>query len=74
MFSLSVIETNINGCIGDEMTTMVSVIISSIEEINNTKKLNKITDVLGRETNGKHKTPLFYLYDDGTVEKRIVIE
>ena len=74
MFSLSVIETNINGCIGDEMTTMVSVIISSIEEINNTKKLNKITDVLGRETNGKHKTPLFYIYDDGTVEKRIVIE
>ena len=74
MFSLSVIETNINGCVGDEMTTMVSVIISSIEEINNTKKLNKITDVLGRETNGKHKTPLFYLYDDKTVEKRIVIE
>ena len=74
MFSLSVIETNINGCIGEEIITMVSVIISSIEEINNTKKLNKITDVLGRETNGKHKTPLFYIYDDGTVEKRIVIE
>ncbi len=74
MFSLSVIETNINGCIGDEIITMVSVIISSIEEINNTKKLNKITDVLGRETNGKHKIPLFYIYDDGTVEKRIVIE
>jgi hypothetical protein len=53
---------------------MVSVIISSIEEINNTKRLNKITDVLGRKTNGKHKTPLLYIYDDGTVEKRIVIE
>ena len=74
MFSLSVIETNIDGCIGDEMITMVSVIISSIEEVNNTKKLNKITDVLGREINEKHKTPLFYIYDDGTVEKKVVIE
>jgi hypothetical protein len=74
MFSLSVIETNINGCIGNEITTMVSVIISSIEEINNTKKLNKITDVSGKETNGKNNTPLFYIYDDGTVNKKIIIE
>jgi len=36
--------------------------------------LLRITDILGRETPYKKKTPLFYLYDDGTVEKRIVIE
>jgi hypothetical protein len=31
-------------------------------------------DVLGRETKGAKNEPLFYIYDDGTVEKRIVIE
>ena len=73
-FSLTVIETDINGCLGEEMTIIVSIIISSIEEINNTKKLNKITDILGRETNEEHNTPLLYIYDDGTVEKKILIE
>jgi len=73
-FSLSVIETNINGCIGEEIITMVSVIISSIEEINSTKKLNKITDVLGKEMIENNNTLLFYIYDNGTVEKRITIE
>ena len=37
-------------------------------------KLLKIVDMLGRETKGKTNEPLFYIYDDGTVEKRIVIE
>ena len=73
-FSLKVTETDINGCVGEEMTIIVSIIISSIEEINNTKKLNKITDILGRETNEEHNTPLLYIYDDGTVEKKILIE
>ena len=38
------------------------------------KKISKISDILGRESVGKRNTPLFYIYDDGTVEKRIVIE
>ena len=41
---------------------------------NNTRKLVKIVDMLGRETIIKNNEPLFYLYDDGTVEKKIVIE
>ena len=73
-FSLTVIETDINGCVGEEMTIIVSIIISSIEEVNNTKILKKITDVLGKETKKEHNTPLFYIYDDGTVEKKISIE
>ena len=36
--------------------------------------LLKIIDVLGRETKGKKNAPLFYIYDDGTVEKKVVIE
>jgi hypothetical protein len=38
------------------------------------RKLIKIIDVLGRNTDPKSNAPLFYIYDDGTVEKRIVIE
>ena len=31
-------------------------------------------DVQGRESKGARNEPLFYIYDDGTVEKRIVVE
>ena len=44
-----------------------------IEEQASNKKLLKTTDLLGRETKQTNQ-PLFYIYDDGTVEKRIVIE
>ena len=37
------------------------------------KELLKVTDLLGRETKGTNQ-PLLYIYDDGTLEKRIVIE
>ena len=36
-----------------------------------------MVDVLGREVNPHkliNKTSLFYIYDDGTVEKKIIIE
>ena len=73
-FSFSVTETNLNGCIGEPISLMVSVIISSIMEINNPKQINKITDVLGRNMSENNNTLLFYIYDDGTVEKKIIIE
>jgi hypothetical protein len=41
---------------------------------NNTKQLLKIVDVLGRESKPNSNTPLFYIYSDGAVEKRIVVE
>ena len=40
----------------------------------NNKQLIKIVDILGKETNSKNNTPLFYIYDDGTVEKKIILE
>ncbi len=54
-------------CIQDETVT-------SILEISNQKTLIKIVDILGRETNPKANNLLFYIYDDGTVEKKIIIE
>jgi hypothetical protein len=46
---------------------------TSISEINTSSELIKVIDVLGREVKGKKNEPLFYIYDDGTVEKKIII-
>ena len=37
-------------------------------------KLTKVIDVLGREVDGAKSEPLFYIYDNGTVEKRIIFK
>jgi hypothetical protein len=58
-------------------TSCITTTILSVDELgesDNTKHLLKITDLLGRETKGTKNEPLFYIYDDGTVEKRIIIE
>jgi hypothetical protein len=47
--------------------------VSAIQEHTTNKELLKVTDLLGRETKQTNQ-PLLYIYDDGTVEKRIVIE
>ena len=49
-------------------------VVSAIQEQSSSKELLKVIDLLGRETKGKKNKVLFYIYDDGTVEKRIVIE
>ena len=45
-----------------------------IEEQTTKKELLRTTDLLGRETTDIKNEVLFYIYDDGTVEKRIIIE
>ena len=40
----------------------------------NDKKLIKIVDLLGRESKELKNQPVFYIYDDGTVEKKIFFE
>ena len=48
--------------------------ISVISEINVDRKLIKVVDLFGREVLEKGSNiPLLYIYDDGTVEKKIVI-
>jgi hypothetical protein len=68
-------STDVGGFTGN--TSLYSN-ISSVSNIydfilSTNKELLKVTDLLGRETKGTNQ-PLFYIYDDGTVEKRIVIE
>jgi choice-of-anchor B domain-containing protein len=47
---------------------------TSIEESTNNKKLISITNILGEKTTFRKNTSLFYIYDDGTVEKKIILE
>jgi len=51
----------------------ISIGTTAINEVAKSRNVIKITDLLGRETKQTNQ-PLFYIYDDGTVEKRIVIE
>ena len=49
----------------------VASIESSVSQIE--KQIIKVIDILGRETIQTNQ-PLFYIYDDGTVEKKIIID
>ena len=69
-----VVVTDVNGCISDSMYYAVTNITTSFSEINTKKKLIKTIDILSRENKGTKSKQLFYIYNDGTVEKQIVIE
>jgi len=64
--------------LGDENISIENGSISTnIHETTTTsslKELLKITTILGQSTKPKSNTPLFYIYDDGTVEKKLIIE
>jgi len=54
-----------------------NISVTGSKEMYNTKKLLEVKDAIGREVTGnstKKNQPLFYIYDDGTVEKKITIE
>ena len=38
------------------------------------RQLVKIVDILGREVEPSNNIILFYIYDDGTVDKKIIVE
>jgi len=64
------------GCLLDTLSVniTVNIISTEINEVIRKRILLEVIDVLGRSVNATAKTPLFYIYDDGTVEKRIIIE
>ena len=69
--------TNLTGLNPGDYTCILTYNISptNITDINveGNRQCIMVVDVLGKETNETNQ-PLFYIYDDGTVEKRIVIE
>jgi hypothetical protein len=70
-----VIVTDANGC---EFETLYSTVTAvGIDEVVGGKSLIKVVDILGKVVVQKRaikNTTLFYIYDDGTVEKKLIIE
>ena len=64
--------------VGCDSVVNLNFTFNTVSAINfnnsNQRTLIKITDVLGRETNGTRNKFLFYIFDDGTVEKRVIME
>ena len=60
--------------IWDFFTKMSLSASTVIHENYKNSKLIKVVDIFGRKSTLRKNTLLFYIYDDGTVEKRIVIE
>jgi len=67
------IATDALGCTTDTAFVLIDF-VSGLTENTAPKKLLKITNVLGQETPYRKNMPLFYNYDDGTMQKRIVVE
>jgi endonuclease/exonuclease/phosphatase family metal-dependent hydrolase len=75
MSSWSAYDYNISDHRPVGLKLQIDALISTIHDLENSNKnLIKIVDVLGRETKPKKNTPLFYMYDDSSVEKKIVVE
>ena len=66
---------NVFGC--DSVVTLSLTIINTteiIEKAENKRRLFKVVDVLGKETPTKRNRVLFYIYTDGTIEKKMKIK
>ena len=51
-----------------------SCFISDVSDLNRDRKLIKVLDFLGRDVMKSNSNYLLYIYDDGTLEKRIVLD
>ena len=61
---------------GCQDSSICSVYVNplAIEETEEAKQLIKTVDILGKQAKPKQTGLLFYIYDDGTVEKKIIID
>jgi len=72
LYWLVVVDSNM--CMSDTVYFDVTFIPSSIDEFNSSKSVIKIIDLLGRSSKSDNRKILFHIYNDGTVEKKIIIE
>ena len=70
-------STVINTCVSTICDTIIigsaTTNLSNYMQINSNKRVLNIIDVLGRESKEKN-TLIFYIYEDGTVKKKIILE
>ena len=71
----SLVTYNFNIAIWDYINTLPCS-TSSVEYYNvkDERKLIKIVDVLGRQSKGQKNKFLFYIYNDATVEKKVILD
>jgi hypothetical protein len=75
MSSWNTYDNNISDHRPVGLKLVVNAVISTTVEIETlNEKLLQVVDVLGRKTKPKKNTYLFYIYENGTVEKKIMIE
>ena len=75
MSSWSAYDYNISDHRPVGLKLKVDAVISTIHNLENSdKNIIKIVDILGRETKPKKNTPLFYMYENGSVVKKIMTE
>ena len=64
--------------LGDENISIDNGLISSnfngVATTSSSRELLKIINSLGQSTQAKSSTPLFYIYDDGSSEKKIILK
>ncbi|MCB0479657.1 MAG: hypothetical protein KDC84_15930, partial [Crocinitomicaceae bacterium] len=73
LFEARLIYSNVGGVqCGDYHQLTLS--LNDLEPTKTERKLIKIVDFMGRETQFTPNTPLIYLYDDGTIEKKYIGE
>ena len=70
----SVTITNSVGCDSIVNLNLTVTNTTGVLDITNKRTLVKITDILGQKTPYRKNTPLLYIYDDGTVEKKLILE
>ena len=66
--------TDYNGCTTADTINFIMTSNSDLLNSYRNNQLIKVVDVLGRESEEKSNVPLFYIFYDGTVEKKIIIE
>ena len=59
---------------GNQCTPNVMNTKSIYDFVEEKKRLINVVDVLGRQSKELKNQSLFYIYDDGTVEKKIILE
>jgi len=67
-----VVVTDVNGCT-DTSNYLIAIATSEIELQNPNKKIISVFDIYGRKTKISTQ-PLVYIYDDGTIEKKQILE
>jgi len=75
MISWNAYDSNISDHRPVGLKLHVDAVISNTLEVElKGKNLIKVVDILGRETKHKRNALLFYMYENGSVEKKIVVE